>query len=84
MELTAMFIIFRAGWKIDNAHMLFDYLTCNGIYDIKAGKVCAGWTTKLDGEIFGGYNNMISDLDRGDHKLFRQFTERLFWAASEE
>lgn len=83
MDLTALFIIFRAGWKIDNAHTLFDYLTRNGIYDIKAGKVCAGWTAKLDGEIFGGYNNIVSDLDREDHELFRSFTQHLFWAQSE-
>lgn len=75
-HLTAIYIIFRAGWKVENAHTLFDYLTRSTHHDIKAAKTCAGWTTPWHDEIWGGYSNCIDDLE--SHALFDEFTRMLF------
>ena len=75
---TALYIIFRAGWKIENAHTIFDYLIRASHYDVRAAKACAGWTVQDGSQIWGGYNNKLSDLDSAYHKRFDDFSQYLF------
>ena len=47
-------------------------------HDVKAAKTCAGWKAKWNDEIWGGYSNQMSDLDKQTHAKFDQFTKALF------
>jgi hypothetical protein len=70
-------IIFRAGWDVRNLHTLFDYLQREKVHDLEAAKACAGWQTKLNDSIYGGYTNKVEDLTvRPD--LFYGFCQVLF------
>lgn len=75
---TALYIIFRAGWKIENAHTIFDYLIRAAHYDVKAAKACAGWTIEHGSQIWGGYNNELSDIPKNDLDKFETFSQKLF------
>ena len=75
--LSPVYIIFRAGWAVRNAHTLFDYLVKDVVHDIKAAKICAGWNTKWFDEIWGGFNNTVEDLTCETEK-FLPFCQNLF------
>ena len=60
--LSPIYIIFRAGWEMRNAHTMFDYLVKDVHHDITAAKLCAGSTIKWFDEIWGVYNSSIADL----------------------
>ena len=77
-SLNAIYVIFRAGWTIENAHTLFDYLIRDVHHDIQAAKACAGWSTKYHDEVWGGYSNQMGDLDASDQELFDRFTTNIF------
>ena len=32
------------------------------MHDLEAAKACAGWKTKLNDSIYGGYTNKVEDL----------------------
>ena len=76
-ELTPVYVIFRAGWAVRNAHTLFDYLIKDVVHDIKAAKVCAGWTSKWYDDIWGGFTNKLTDL-KTDRDKFIPFCKALF------
>lgn len=76
-ELNPVYIIFRAGWAVRNAHTLFDYLIKDVVHDIKAAKVCAGWTSKWYDEIWGGFTNKLTDL-KTEREKFIPFCKILF------
>jgi hypothetical protein len=70
-------IIFRAGWDVRNLHTLFDYLQREKVHDLEAAKACAGWQSKINDSIYGGYTNKVEDLTvRPD--LFYGFCQVLF------
>jgi len=76
-ELSPVYVIFRAGWAVRNAHTLFDYLVKDVCHDVKAAKICAGWHTKWFDDIWGGINNSIEDLSC-EREKFIPFCEALF------
>jgi hypothetical protein len=76
--LSPIYLMFRAGWSLENIHTLFDYIVRDAHHDVKAAKTCAGWKAKWNDEIWGGYSNQMSDLDEQTHAKFDQFTKALF------
>lgn len=76
-ELNPIYVIFRAGWAVRNAHTLFDYLVKDVVHDIKAAKICAGWTAHWFGGIWGGCTNSVDDLTVEEEK-FMPFCHCLF------
>jgi orotate phosphoribosyltransferase len=70
-------IIFRAGWQVRNVHTVFDYLQREGVNDLEAAKACAGWITKINDRIWGGYTNKLEDLTDNVEK-FQKFCSVLF------
>ncbi|CAJ1957438.1 unnamed protein product [Cylindrotheca closterium] len=76
--LSPIYLIFRAGWTIQNLHTLFDYLIRDAHHDVKAAKTCAGWTAKWNDEIWGGFSNFLEDLDPATTDQFDAFTKYLF------
>ena len=76
-EVTPVYVIFRAGWAVRNAHTIFDYLIKDFVHDVKASKVCAGWTSKWFDDIWGGYTNRLTDL-KTERGKFRPFCQALF------
>ena len=77
-ELNPVYVIFRAGWAVRNAHTIFDYLVKDVVHDVKAAKICAGWTTiGSSGDVWGGQNCSIDDLTVDRH-LFVPFCKALF------
>jgi hypothetical protein len=70
-------IIFRAGWQVRNVHTVFDYLQREGVNDLEAAKACAGWITKINDRIWGGYTNKLEDLSDSVEK-FQKFCSVLF------
>ena len=75
--LNPLYVIFRAGWEVRNANTIFDYMTREVHHDIEAAKVSAGWKTKLDEQIYGGYPNDKEDLSIAKEK-FDAFCTCLF------
>jgi len=76
-ELNPVYVIFRAGWAVRNAHTLFDYLVKDVLHDVKAAKIVAGWTTNWHGDIWGGRNPSVQDLTV-EREKFVPFCEALF------
>lgn len=81
--LNPIYLIFRAGWTVKNAHTLFDYIVKNGHHDVQAAKICAGWTSRWNNEVWGGYTNRLSDLSPGTQDQFELFTKELFCCQQE-
>lgn len=76
-ELNPIYVVFRAGWEVRNSHTLFDYLVKDIVHDVKAAKICAGWHTPWFGDIFGGFNLKVEDLQEEIGK-FPKFCAYLF------
>lgn len=47
------------------------------LHDMKAAKICAGWTTRWYDEIWGGFNNTTDDLSV-EREKFDSFCRNLF------
>jgi len=78
--LRAIYVIFRAGWTVQNVHTIFDYIVKDSHHDVEAAKTCAGWKNKWNDHIWGGYSNQLSDLASPEERdKFDEFTIILFF-----
>jgi len=74
-ELANMFsvmphmICFRVGMLMNNIHSFFDYVTGSEKMDINVGKNISAWDDVLDGNVFGGYPPVCSDITTEAEKV---------------
>ena len=69
--------IFRAGFAMQHAHTVFDYVCGTPSDDQQASRVLSEWETMLQGHFFGGIPPLMSDMMVQKEKV-ALFVERLF------